>query len=100
MASVEWIRATVAYATPQLQITIPLQVPAGSTLEQAIRNSGILEQCAGIDLATNPVGIFGERANLDDLVPAGGRIEIYRALIADPKMARRRRAVAKLAKTR
>ena len=95
MASAEWINVTVAYATPQLQVLIPLRVPAGSTLEQAIRGSGILEQCTEIDLAINPVGVFGELANLDDPVHTGERIEIYRALVADPKLARRRRAAAK-----
>ena len=95
MASVEWITATLAYATPQQQVVIPLRVPAGSTLEQAIRSSGVLQQFAEIDLSINPVGVFGELANLDDPVHSGERIEIYRALLADPKLARRRRAAAK-----
>ena len=95
MASVEWINVTVAYATPQQQVVIPLRVPAGSTLEQAIRSSGVLQQFAEIDLSINPVGVFGELANLDDPVHSGERIEIYRALLADPKLARRRRAAAK-----
>ena len=95
MASAEWINATVAYATVHQQVVIPLRVPAGSTLEQAIRSSGVLQQFAEIDLSVNPVGVFGDLANLDDLVHNGERIEIYRALVADPKLARRRRAAAK-----
>lgn len=100
MASAEWINVTVAYATPQQQIVIPLRVPAGSTLEQAIQSSGVLEQFAEINLTINSVGVFGELASLDDPVPAGGRIEVYRALLADPKLARRRRAAAKPTKGR
>ena len=95
MASAEWIDVTVAYATPQRQVVMPLRVPAGSTLEQAIRGSGLLAQFAEINLSVNPIGIFGELANLDDLVQAGARIEIYRGLLADPKLARLRRAAAK-----
>ena len=95
MASVEWINVTLAYATPQQQIVLALRVPVGSTLEQAIRGSGVLERFTEIDLSLNPVGIFGELANLDDVVHSGERIEIYRALLADPKLARRRRAAAK-----
>ena len=95
MASVEWVNVTLAYATPQQQIVLALRVPVGSTLEQAIRGSGVLERFTEIDLSLNPVGVFGELANLDDVVHSGERIEIYRALLADPKLARRRRAAAK-----
>ena len=95
MASVEWINVTLAYATPQQQIVLALRVPVGSTLEQAIRGSGVLERFTEIDLSINPVGVFGELANLDDPAHSGERIEIYRALLADPKLARRRRAAAK-----
>lgn len=95
MASAEWINVTVAYATAQQQRVIPVRVPSASTLEQAIRSSGVLEQFSEINLSINPIGVFGELANLDDPVHEGERIEIYRALVADPKLARRRRAAAK-----
>ena len=85
-------RVEVAFATPARQAILEAQVPAGATVEQAIRQSGILERFPEIDLAKNPVGIFGERARLADVVQDGDRVEIYRPLIADPKEARRARA--------
>jgi len=39
--------------------------------------------------------VFGEFVRLDECLHGGERVEIYRALIADPKEARRRRAQAK-----
>lgn len=89
------LRVEVAFATPERQPVLEVRVTAGTTVEQAIRLSGILGRCPEIDLAKNAVGIFGERARLDDVVQDGDRVEIYRPLIADPKEARRRRARAK-----
>jgi putative ubiquitin-RnfH superfamily antitoxin RatB of RatAB toxin-antitoxin module len=43
-------------------------------------------------------GIFGRRAALDVPLGDGDRVEIYRALKADPKEIRRRRASNKTAK--
>lgn len=89
------LRVEVAFATPERQPVLEVRVAAGTTVEQAIRLSGILGRCPEIDLAKNAVGIFGERARLDDVVQDGDRLEIYRPLVADPKEARRRRARAK-----
>lgn len=89
------IAVEVAYATPARQVILDVQVARETTVEDAIRLSGILETFPEIDLAVNTVGIFGERARLDDLVSEGDRVEIYRALVADPKHARRRRAAGK-----
>jgi putative ubiquitin-RnfH superfamily antitoxin RatB of RatAB toxin-antitoxin module len=82
----------VVYATPSRQEVIGLTVPPGASVEQAIRESGLLEIFPEIDLARNRVGIFGEIAGLRDPVRDGDRVEIYRPLRADPKEARRRRA--------
>ena len=41
----------------------------------------------------NKVGIYNQGKKLDEIVKNGDRIEIYRALIADPKEVRRKRAV-------
>ncbi len=82
----------VCYATPTLQFLRDLQVDAGTTLEQAIAQSGLLQQVPHIDLATMPVGVHAKKKSLDTLVREHDRIEVYRPLIADPKEARRRRA--------
>jgi len=82
----------IAYASAQQGWLIPLNVEKGTTIQQAIIISGILEQCPDINLQTNKVGLFSKIVELDALVRSGDRIEIYRPLILDPKEARRLRA--------
>lgn len=86
------IQIEVAYARPDQQLLLPLRVAAGSTVAQVIEVSGVLEKFPEIDLARNKVGIFGKLTKLDTVVRERDRIEIYRALIADPKEVRRQRA--------
>ncbi len=88
----DFIRAEVAYATPQKQVVIPVSVPSGSRIDDVIKASGILEQFPEIDLQAQAVGIFSQLRKLEDTVEADDRVEIYRGLIADPKEVRRRRA--------
>ena len=88
----EQIAIEVAFALPKRQTLLSLQVPMGSTIRQAIEGSGILSTFPEIDLTVNKVGIWSRTAKLDEQVNAGDRIEIYRALVADPKDMRRRRA--------
>lgn len=82
----------VAYALPDKQTVISLQVEQGTTIEQAIRQSGVLELFPQIDMAKNKFGIFGKLKKTDELVREGERVEIYRSLIADPKVVRKQRA--------
>jgi hypothetical protein len=95
MASVDEIEVEVAYATPNRQVAKRLTLSRGSSVEQAILASGLLDEFPEIDLARQRVGVFGELVSLDDCLQGGERVEIYRALIADPKEVRRRRAQAK-----
>ena len=95
MADASKILVEVAYAKEEEQIIIPLNVDAGTTLEQAIQLSGILEQFPEIDLAQHKTGIFGKIAKADTELREMDRVEIYRPLIADPKESRRKRAEKK-----
>lgn len=95
MAGTGEVRVEVAYATPARQAVKVLVLPVGSTVEAAIRASGLLTEFPEIDLAVNRVGVFGELVALDAVLDGGERVEIYRPLIADPKEARRRRAQAR-----
>lgn len=85
----------VAYARPEVQVIIPLEVKQGTTVQQAIEMSGILEQFPEIDLTTNKFGVFGKLAKSDTELRNRDRVEIYRPLIADPRESRRRRAAKK-----
>lgn len=87
----------VAWATPAQSLLRPVKVSAGTTIAQAIAASGVVQDLPEIDLAACPVGIFGKKKPLDTLVRPLDRIEIYRALVADPKESRRRRAAHKSA---
>ncbi|BCF96910.1 UPF0125 protein [Paraburkholderia sp. PGU19] len=81
----------VCYALPGEQTLIELQVPQGTTLGQAIDASGILAQHPGIDLTKQKTGVFGKLKPLDAVLADHDRVEIYRPLIVDPKLARQRR---------
>lgn len=82
----------VAYASPASQHLIEVRVAAGTSVEQAIRLSGMLECFPELDLDVNTVGIFSKHCSLGDTICGGDRIEIYRPLIADAKAIRRARA--------
>ncbi len=88
------IPVEVAYALPDTQVIIPLQVTSGSTIRAAIEQSGLLERFPDIDLSQNKVGIFGKLGKLDQTLREKDRVEIYRKLIADPKEVRKQRAAA------
>jgi len=86
------VAVEVAYATPQRQAIVRLEVPVGCTVAAAIERSRIREQFPGLSVDADAVGIFSRKVPLDHVVRDGDRVEIYRPLIADPKESRRKRA--------
>jgi hypothetical protein len=88
----EFLSIEVAYALPQKQELVRLQMPLGSTVLQAVEASGLKQKYPDIDLSKNKVGIFGKLTKLDALLRDRDRVEIYRPLIADPKEVRKKRA--------
>lgn len=86
------VNVQLCYAAPLREYFRELAVAPGTTIEQAIVLSGLLQDIPGIDLAVQPVGIFGKKRPLDTVLREGDRIEIYRPLVADPKESRRRRS--------
>jgi putative ubiquitin-RnfH superfamily antitoxin RatB of RatAB toxin-antitoxin module len=93
------IPVEVAYALPERQRLIKLQVPLGCTALEAVRLSQIAREFPGLDIDSADMGIFAK--NLDGkLLPTPeqyvlkprDRVEIYRPLQADPKAARAQRA--------
>ena len=87
----ETMRVEVAFARPDKQVILAIDVEPGATVEKAIEVSGILEQFPEIDLSTNKMGIFGKLSKPATELKPGDRVEIYRPLIADPKEVRRKR---------
>jgi putative ubiquitin-RnfH superfamily antitoxin RatB of RatAB toxin-antitoxin module len=92
MEGAKTLAVEVAYASPQRQTRLTVEIAEGATVAEAIQFSGITRHFPEIDLSQNPVGIFGRRCGLDDVLRPGDRVEIYRPLQVDPKEARRARA--------
>lgn len=82
----------VAYALPDEQTLLSLDVSEGTEIKDVIIQSKILEEYPELELDKLDVGIFGKMAKMDYQVREFDRIEIYRPLIADPKEVRKRRA--------
>lgn len=91
------IQVEVAYALPEKQLIIPLTVKKGTTMFDAVLQSGITDKFDGLDVEAVPMGIFGkaERKPRERVLEEGERVELYRPLIADPKEARKKRAAKK-----
>lgn len=80
----------VCYAESDRQVWLRFEAPDDSSVEQAIRSSGILQRFPDIDLREYKVGIFGKLTKLDAPLKEGDRVEIYRPIVADPRTVRRR----------
>lgn len=79
------LRVEVVRAQPEHLTSIALALEPGATVRAALLAAGLpLDQ---------PVGIYGRRVTLDHRLADGDRVELYRPLRADPKEARRRRAL-------
>ena len=92
------MRVEVAYALPDRQEIITLEVDEGCSIREAIESSGILQRFPDIDLAEQGVGVFSKKRELTDILELGDRVEIYRRLTIDPMDARRAKAKMKAAK--
>ncbi|MFZ4625272.1 MAG: RnfH family protein [Rhodoferax sp.] len=87
-------RVTVVYAPVArrvAQVDLFLKVPC--TVLQALQQSGLLSNYPEIDHADIPVGVWGRLASLGQLLRDQDRVEVYRPLRVDPKVARRQRFV-------
>jgi uncharacterized protein len=89
------IAVEVAYAKPEEQVVITINVPQGSTIEQVVGLSGLLSRFPEISISGLKLGIFGSVCKPEQVVKQGDRVEIYRPLTHDPKEARRKRALKK-----
>ena len=83
------IRCEVVFATADKQVLLSLQVPAGTTAIEAVRQSGIESEFPDHDITQPDLGVFAQPVEHDYLVEDGDRLEIYRPLLADPKEVRR-----------
>ncbi|MFT3721339.1 RnfH family protein [Pseudorhodoferax sp.] len=83
---------TVAVALgPRQVVELDLQLPAGARLADALQAAQAAPALAEVVLAEMPAGIWGRAAAPSQLLRDGDRVECYRRLQVDPKVARRER---------
>jgi uncharacterized protein len=92
------IQVEIVYAEPNRQLKLAVDLPENTTVEDALRQSGILTELPEQILQNLQVGIFGKLCGLDYHLQNADRIEIYRPLLLDPKDARRQRASKSMSK--
>lgn len=89
----------VAYATRDQQKIIECDVAIGTPIIDVVRQSNIQHHFPQINVDGCDFGVFGKVVSNDYELMNGDRIEIYRALIADPKEVRRQRAAQGIKKS-
>jgi putative ubiquitin-RnfH superfamily antitoxin RatB of RatAB toxin-antitoxin module len=83
----------VAYALPEQQRIVEVEVAPGTLAIDVVKQSGITKFFPDIDIDAAKLGLFGKAIKPKTYeVEEGDRIEIYRPLIADPKASRKARA--------
>ncbi len=82
------MRVEVAFAAPEEQLIIPVDVAVDATIEEIIESSGIVKKFPEIDLHKSKVGVFSVQKKLTDTLRDGDRVETCRGLIMDTKQAR------------
>ena len=85
------IAVEVAYAAPGIEALVPLVLPLGATVADAVAASGLCTRFT-LPIGTIAFAIHGQRADEDVPLADGDRVEITRPLLIDPKQVRRTRA--------
>ena len=92
MAEASTVRATVLYSpAPREVLEWEVELVPGMTVLQALEASGLAAAFPELDLRQSVVGIWGRPARLEQVLRNGDRVEVYRPLQVDPKLARRER---------
>jgi len=81
------MHVSVIYALPQEQFIEELDVGEGTTAEEAVHLSGLLEKHTEIDLLTHKLGIYAKLVKGNQELRDGDRVEIYRPLPRKPRNA-------------
>jgi putative ubiquitin-RnfH superfamily antitoxin RatB of RatAB toxin-antitoxin module len=83
---------------PREVVEIPLTLEDGTTVAQALECPEFLAQPMARGLPTDGLGIWGKKVGPAHILHDQDRLEIYRPLTVDPKVARRERFVKQGAK--
>ncbi len=83
------LQIEIVFADTDEQRLLNLTMAAGTTVADAIEQSGLQQQFPATDLASLDVGVWGQPAARTRILRDGDRVEIYRPLQMDPRDARR-----------
>jgi putative ubiquitin-RnfH superfamily antitoxin RatB of RatAB toxin-antitoxin module len=83
------IRITVICALPEEVWERELTVSRGTTVSEAVEYSGFSSFSLKLDGKKLTYGIFGEIVDEQKMLEDGDRVEVYRPILADPKVVRR-----------
>lgn len=79
--------------TPREVLELDLHVPEGCTAHGALDQAGWLKAFPELATPALTLGVWGRRVGREHALRNGDRLEVYRALRVDPKVARRERFV-------
>ena len=82
----------VVYALPDRCWRVPLRLPEGATVADALAAADLPARIPGVEVDPEGLAIFGQPATPEARLHDGDRVEVLRPLQVDPKQARRRRA--------
>lgn len=92
MADEGSVRVSVLYSPASREVKEwTLVLAPGATVLQALEASGLQASFPDSGWLGADVGIWGQRAGLEQVLREGDRVEVYRPLVVDPKVARRER---------
>jgi uncharacterized protein len=85
-------RVTVTWSpAPRQVLEWAVDLPEGATVRDAVLASGWREACPGQEPADTQFGVWGRRCPPQQVLREADRVEVYRPLLVDPKVARRER---------
>lgn len=86
------LRVTVLYSPAPREVhEWVVTLAPGATVGQAVQASGLQAAFGAVDLGSAVLGVWGRKAAPEQVLRDRDRVEIYRPLKVDPKLARRER---------
>ena len=81
------IAVEVVFGRPDAQTLVALSLQQGATVASAIASSGLTENYPDESFADLPAGIWGRVVERECILKDGDRVEIYRPLQLEPRVA-------------
>ena len=92
LSELSGLSVTVVYSAGPRQMSEWVgKLPAGATVLHALQASATSQVIPELDFHSADLGVWGRKAEPGQLLYEGDRVEVYRPLRVDPKVARRER---------